>query len=77
MLTSLFGDLEGTYHPADLKTRGTPRESESGFAATAISETFATGVNNNGQMVDRHLHDLVVSGPTRTNVNDFRALLIL
>ena len=33
-----------------------------GFAATAILETVATEVTANGQMVDRHSHDLVVRG---------------
>ena len=58
MLTSLFGDLG---------TAGDPRRSDGepadgGFAATAIMESVATEVNARGQMVDRHSHDLVVSG---------------
>ncbi len=35
---------------------------DQGFAATAIMETVATEVNERGQMVDRHLQDLVVVG---------------
>ncbi|MEP6873443.1 MAG: hypothetical protein ABI887_03695 [Burkholderiales bacterium] len=35
---------------------------DAGFAATAIMETVATEVNARGQMVDRHSHDLVVTG---------------
>ena len=35
---------------------------DGGFAATAILESVATEVNERGQMVDRHSHDLVVSG---------------
>ena len=33
--------------------------------------------NNDGYGFFQALGDLVVSGPTRTNVNDFRAILIL
>jgi hydroxypyruvate reductase len=33
--------------------------------------------NNDGYGYFSALNDLVVSGPTRTNVNDFRAVLIL
>jgi hydroxypyruvate reductase len=33
--------------------------------------------NNDGYSFFSALGDLVVSGPTRTNVNDFRAILIL
>jgi glycerate 2-kinase len=33
--------------------------------------------NNDGHGFFNVLGDLVVSGPTRTNVNDFRAVLIL
>ena len=60
MLTSLFGDL-GPAKGSEGKKR-TGDESESGFAATAIMETVATEVNARGQMIDRHSHDLVVSG---------------
>ena len=37
-------------------------DGEAGFAATAIMESVATEVNDRGQMVDRHQHDLVVTG---------------
>ena len=58
MLASLFGDLG-----ADKKKRGGNGEApDEGFAATAILESVATEVNSRGQMVDRHSHDLVVSG---------------
>jgi predicted regulator of Ras-like GTPase activity (Roadblock/LC7/MglB family) len=59
VLTSLFGDLG----PAkdDKKPRGADDEAPV-FAATAIMETVATEVNDRGQMIDRHLRDLVVSG---------------
>jgi hydroxypyruvate reductase len=33
--------------------------------------------NNDGYGFFSGLGDLIVSGPTRTNVNDFRAILIL
>lgn len=58
MLTSLFGDLG----PAKTPRRASGAAVESGFAATAIMESVATEVNARGQMVDRHSHDLVVTG---------------
>ena len=61
MLTSLFGDLGP---PRDL-SKTVRKEAESpdhGFAATAILESMATEVNDQGKMVDRYQHDLVVSG---------------
>ena len=33
--------------------------------------------NNDGYSFFKVLNDLVVTGPTRTNVNDFRAILVL
>jgi len=58
VLTSLFGDLGAA------KTPRRPRDdpADAGFAATAIMESVATEVNARGQMVDRHSHDLVVTG---------------
>jgi len=58
MLSSLFGDLRG------LKggDRDGDTEREHGFAATSLMESTATEVNERGQMVDRHLRDLVVTG---------------
>jgi predicted regulator of Ras-like GTPase activity (Roadblock/LC7/MglB family) len=62
MLTSLFGDLGPPKDPArKFDTEGQPPE-QGGFAATAILESMATEVNQRGQMIDRHQHDLVVSG---------------
>lgn len=58
MLTSLFGDLG----PANPPQRSGVEDAEAGFAATAIMESVATGMNARGQMIDRHSHDLVVSG---------------
>lgn len=57
MLTSLFGDLR-----AAQKNKNRGDAPDGGFAATAIMETVATEVNARGQMIDRHSHDLVVSG---------------
>jgi predicted regulator of Ras-like GTPase activity (Roadblock/LC7/MglB family) len=61
VLTSLFGDLGSLKHP-DASKRRTDEEPDQGFAATAIMESVATEVNARGQMVDRHSHDLVVTG---------------
>ena len=59
MLKSLFGDLGP---PEDRYTAGSDDGPDHGFAATSIMESVATEVNDRGQMVDRHLRDLVVSG---------------
>ncbi len=61
MLTSLFGDL-GAARARDGRAPGADDQADAGFAATAIMESVATEVNARGQMVDRHSHDLVVSG---------------
>ncbi|MYN07776.1 glycerate kinase type-2 family protein [Pseudoduganella aquatica] len=54
------------------------------YAPTTLARAEALGVsgkahlaNNDGYSFFSALDDLVVSGPTRTNVNDFRAILIL
>lgn len=60
MLTSLFGDLGPAKGPK--KRSVGDDDSDHGFAATAIMQTMATEVNERGQMVDRHSHDLVVTG---------------
>ncbi len=57
MLTSLFGDLGVPRDP-----QGKAIEPDSAFAATSIMESVATDLNAHGQMVDRHSHDLVVTG---------------
>jgi predicted regulator of Ras-like GTPase activity (Roadblock/LC7/MglB family) len=63
VLTSLFGDLGSPKEPRGKKGASVDAdEPETGFAATAIMESFATEVNARGQMVDRHSHDLVVTG---------------
>ncbi|MFT3665422.1 hypothetical protein [Piscinibacter sp.] len=60
MLKSLFGELGPAEDPR-LRAAG-PDETDGGFAATAILESVATEVNERGQIVDRHLRDLVVTG---------------
>lgn len=61
MLTSLFGDLGPAGGPPGSK-RKDGEGPDAGFAATAILESVATEVNARGQIIDRHSHDLVVSG---------------
>src|SRR5664279_5711089 len=60
MLTSLFGDLGPSRKQRDFDD--TQADSQGGFAATAIMESTATEVNDRGQIIDRHLSDLVVIG---------------
>src|SRR3982750_241236 len=65
MLTSLFGDLRAS---RDAKAKSADFEetqvvnSSPEFAATAIMESIATEVNERGQIIDRHVSDLVVTG---------------
>jgi predicted regulator of Ras-like GTPase activity (Roadblock/LC7/MglB family) len=65
MLTSLFGDLRAS---RDAKAKSSDFEDTQvvntgqDFAATAIMESIATEVNERGQMIDRHVSDLVVTG---------------
>jgi predicted regulator of Ras-like GTPase activity (Roadblock/LC7/MglB family) len=61
MLTSLFGDLGSVLDPFGKKNRAAG-EAARPFAATAIMESVSTEVNEQGQMVDRHQRDLVVTG---------------
>jgi len=67
MLTSLFGDLGP---PKDKKSAPAAEAPDQGFAATAILESTATEVNDRGQMVDRHQHDLVVTGSPAQAIRD-------
>ena len=62
MLTSLFGDLGPTRDSLAAKRAAGDDRPDANFAATAIMESVATEVNARGQMVDRHSHDLVVTG---------------
>ena len=65
MLTSLFGDLRAA---RDTKAKSSDFEdtqvvgASQDFAATAIMESIATEVNDRGQIIDRHVSDLVVTG---------------
>jgi len=65
MLTSLFGDLRAA---RDAKAKASDFEDtqvvggSQDFAATAIMESIATEVNDRGQIIDRHVSDLVVTG---------------
>lgn len=65
MLSSLFGELESR-KPADSNRAARaarPGETgDQGFAATAILETVVNDLNDSGHLIDRHQHDLVVSG---------------
>ncbi len=56
MLKSLFGDLTPLREPAER------RESPPDFVATAILESVAGEVDDRGQIVDRNLRDLFVTG---------------
>ena len=84
MLTSLFGDLGA----ANLRKPATDDPEDAGFAATAIMESVATEVNARGQIIDRHSHDLVVTGSpaqairghfadTRSNLDTASSLITL
>jgi predicted regulator of Ras-like GTPase activity (Roadblock/LC7/MglB family) len=55
MLKSLFGELGAVSQDHDTQRSGD-------FAATAILESTAAEVNDRGQIVDRHLQDLFVTG---------------
>ena len=65
MLSSLFGELESR-KPADSdRAARAARQGDAGdqgFAATAILETVVNDLNDSGHLIDRHQHDLVVSG---------------
>ena len=65
MLSSLFGDLPSSDRPGRHSRPG-----EDGFAATSILESVATEVNDRGQMVDRHVRELVVSGNPAQAIRD-------
>jgi hypothetical protein len=65
MLSSLFGDL-----PSPDRSGRKLRPGDDGFAATSILESVATEVNERGQMVDRHLRELVVSGNPAQAIRD-------
>ena len=59
MLASLFGELGASKDRKPAAGDDTP---DHGFAATALFDRVAAEVNDRGQIIDRHHHDLVVSG---------------
>jgi hypothetical protein len=61
MLQSLFGDLGLSTDPSGKKRRNSG-DPDQGFAATAVLESVAKEVNERGQLVDRHIRDLMVTG---------------
>lgn len=60
MLSSLFGDLGDSREPDD--SRRDPSQPDTGFTATGVVESTRTEVNDRGQIVDRHVSDLFVTG---------------
>ena len=66
ILKSLFGELGtiGGAPPAG------PNDLAPEFAATALLESTAAEVNDRGQIVDRHLRDLFVTGSPATAMRD-------
>ncbi len=73
MLQSLFGDL-GLGTDPTAKKRRSDAEPDQGFAATAILETVAKELTAQGQIVDRHVRDLMVTGsPAQAIREHFKA----
>lgn len=68
MLKSLFGELGPPEEPSSRRTTST--DSDRRFAARAMMESVATEVNERGQMIDRHLRDLIVSGSPAQAMRD-------
>ena len=63
---------------------GTENNAGAILAPNSVSRAAALGLNarsylddNNGYMFFSLLGDLVITGPTLTNVNDFRAILVV
>ena len=88
-LLSLVNDLQGAdgIHAIACDTDGIDG-TEDNASAVAAPDTYARAAKlglNAGKMLDNNdgysyfsaLGDLVVTGPTRTNVNDYRAILVL
>lgn len=63
MLKSLFGELGAVSPDREPQSSGD-------FAATAILESTAAEVNDRGQIVDRHLQDLFVTGSPAQAMRD-------
>lgn len=73
---ALAGDTDGIDGSEDNAGAIMTPESFAAAAAKGISATDELA-NNNGYGYFDALDSLIVTGPTRTNVNDFRAILIL
>ena len=72
MLSTLFGDL-GPSRDAKSRARDfddTQQTADEGFAATAILESTATEVNERGQIIDRHLTELSITGSPAQAIRD-------
>jgi len=73
MLQSLFGEL-GIGADPGAKKRRADGEPDQGFAATSILESVAKELTTQGQIVDRHVRDLMVTGsPAQAIREHFKA----
>ena len=61
MLSSLFGDLGDSREPDDGRKRESTQPDTS-FTATGVVESTRAEVNDHGQIIDRHVSDLFVTG---------------
>ncbi len=62
MLTSLFGDLHLPSTPGSTTRPPRTIESDGAFSAVSVVARTHADVNDRGEMVDRHVHDLFVTG---------------
>lgn len=62
MLTSLFGDLHLPSVPGGSTRPPRTIESDGAFSAVSVLARTRAEVNDRGEMVDRHVHDLFVTG---------------
>ncbi len=62
MLSSLFGDLGAARAASTAPNAEDEGRADPTFAAVPIMQSVDTVVDDQGRMVDRHLHDLVVTG---------------
>jgi hypothetical protein len=69
MLTSLFGDLGSNLTPG-VQSRDETAAAPRPFAATAVHESSGSNVNDQGQIVDRNLRDLFVTGSPAQAMRD-------
>ncbi|MDX1370800.1 MOFRL family protein, partial [Pseudomonas sp.] len=73
---ALAGDTDGIDGSEDNAGAIMTPDSHARAAALGLSSSDELD-NNNGYGYFATLEQLIVTGPTRTNVNDFRAILIL